>query len=1327
MDRNARYTDLEAVNETLGGRRDAFTALVRRHLPAARGVAFAHNGNWNDAEDAVQDAFLEAFRCLDRLRDRNKFGPWLMTIARRAALRGRDARRRATDLPGSALVPQAPAAPDVAQSELHALLRSRLDTLDAPHREALVLHYFAGKSTQEIAGLLEISQNAVKKRLQRAREALGEHLLRECADTFETKEAAEAPTQRIMALVTTASAPWQTAAAAVPVAAASGLSITAIKVLAGGLVLCAAAGLTWHWHAQDPLVPSKPLQAAAAPFESPVGQEQPVLDPAVPAPAPPEAPKEGATVQAAGDSLLVCEVAETDGEPVAGATVSLQGRLPSEGPGEARLLCREGVTGKAGEVFFDELSEDYFLVYARTKTEAVVGRVDVGQYRRERVALAPATVFEGHVRDQQGGAIAGARLVVTGRNLIERQEWQEVEAGTTGAEGTFRLVLPQGFLWGLQVKATGYATLDAGVLKRHGANACRLRPGLTAEGLVLIADTNQPAQGVAVALRSNAAPWDSRWSRSDTEGRVRFEHVAPGTYTVEVHHEILTLKTPTQTADVGERKAALIVIGVTHGAVVSGRVYDANTDAGMAGVVMRIGAWKEGRRLSRATKTDETGDYHFSGLPAGECRVDVFGSLSRDLDRRQTRQKLRLKAGEKRDAVDFALYSGLGATGRVHGRIVDAHGGPVARALVSAESFARMGYCHLERADDRGHFMIEGAPITDDLRLRAFAPGWASEESSRLTVTAEGVDAGVLTMQRTGGISGRVLGTSGKPVYVADTFIELMNVRLPGALMHSCRALHQDGKFRIPDVPAGRHGLYVDLPLYRYHSGIVMPQLEVEVHPGEQVTGLTLHIDEEAYARAVAEEENPERDEEEQERKSRQWAVKGQVIAGETGEPVTQFSLNAQRMGTSRSNVENEEGRFTIDRGEGPKVVITVVAPGYAPKTETVWADQAHDREAEVQIQIERSPVVEGVVLDTTGKAVAGATVSTGGPPEISGMALNPPVKTQLDGSFRLDSIAAGALRIYAAHPAYAVGWSEVNLMPGRTSAATITLDHGGGIEGTVTLGGTPVAKARVDFYDGGSGSMPRSVETDAAGRYAKENLCPGSVRVLVFPERRSSIGLPVHYLEQQAWVELGKTTRVDFTAEPAASQVQGRITIQGEPVDHAWVSATLESNTGLAERMDVDVDASGHYESQLLPPGEVTLRISTGTPGGTSLNTERRVTLGENEVVTEDIDFEGGGSISGAVSGLAQGEGILVAALPGAIPMPGEPPQHLGELTAQAIARTQVQDGGFVLEGLPAGTYTVRAVSLNAYDPAAETPRATSAVVTVVDGEDLRLDLSLE
>lgn len=195
-------SDSRLIAQVLRGRNEKFEPLVHRYLPAVRAVAYTRLRNLADVDDAAQETFLNAYEKLGDLREPDRFGPWLMTIARRVA--GRVSNRRGQETPLSPeLAEQLPAkSPDVCEREVWSLVRRHLDELPETAREVLVLHYFAGHGTREIARLLEITQSAVLKRLQRAREQLGASLVESLAGSSERSGNVGKQAARISAIAT---------------------------------------------------------------------------------------------------------------------------------------------------------------------------------------------------------------------------------------------------------------------------------------------------------------------------------------------------------------------------------------------------------------------------------------------------------------------------------------------------------------------------------------------------------------------------------------------------------------------------------------------------------------------------------------------------------------------------------------------------------------------------------------------------------------------------------------------------------------------------------------------------------------------------------------------------------------------------------------------------------------------------------------------------------------------------------------------------------------------------------------------------------------------
>lgn len=169
----------------------AFEELVRDHTPHLLAVARRFLHNEADACDAVQEAFLAAFRSLHRFEGNARLSTWLHRIVVNAALmklrsdRRHPARSIEELLPafredGHQRNPARPwkpgAADGIPDSEIREVVRSAIGQLPEPFRTVLLLRDIEGLNTEQTAEQLGVSPSAVKTRLHRARQALRELL-----------------------------------------------------------------------------------------------------------------------------------------------------------------------------------------------------------------------------------------------------------------------------------------------------------------------------------------------------------------------------------------------------------------------------------------------------------------------------------------------------------------------------------------------------------------------------------------------------------------------------------------------------------------------------------------------------------------------------------------------------------------------------------------------------------------------------------------------------------------------------------------------------------------------------------------------------------------------------------------------------------------------------------------------------------------------------------------------------------------------------------------------------------------------------------------------
>lgn len=166
---NGQLDDAILVRAAQTGDVDAFEELVRRHQASVYRVALRILGSSADAQDAVQETFVRAWRALPHFRHESTISTWLYRIVTRRALHTIAARRTTQTLDDVELE----TGPDPAHTaERHERLRAvthAIANLPPEQRAALVLREFEGLSYQEVADILGAGLPAIKTRIHRAR------------------------------------------------------------------------------------------------------------------------------------------------------------------------------------------------------------------------------------------------------------------------------------------------------------------------------------------------------------------------------------------------------------------------------------------------------------------------------------------------------------------------------------------------------------------------------------------------------------------------------------------------------------------------------------------------------------------------------------------------------------------------------------------------------------------------------------------------------------------------------------------------------------------------------------------------------------------------------------------------------------------------------------------------------------------------------------------------------------------------------------------------------------------------------------------------------
>lgn len=179
-----RPNESEWIHRAMQGDDNAFAMLVEVYQVPVYNLCYRMLGNPMEAEDAAQEAFLRAYKGINRYDPERRFATWLLSIAshhcidrlrrRKYPIRSLDEllpwQQKADDMPG----------PETAltQKENQEAVRKMLEQLGDHDRMVLILRYWYDLSYEEIAQSLSSSVSAVKSRLHRARRQLAEQWIK---------------------------------------------------------------------------------------------------------------------------------------------------------------------------------------------------------------------------------------------------------------------------------------------------------------------------------------------------------------------------------------------------------------------------------------------------------------------------------------------------------------------------------------------------------------------------------------------------------------------------------------------------------------------------------------------------------------------------------------------------------------------------------------------------------------------------------------------------------------------------------------------------------------------------------------------------------------------------------------------------------------------------------------------------------------------------------------------------------------------------------------------------------------------------------------------
>lgn len=198
---DAQARDTLLIRRCLGGDLQVYGRLVDRYSARIVNLAFMMVGDRHAAEDLGQEAFIRAYKSLDRFQMKAKFSSWLYQITLNLCkdhLKSKSRHAKRVDeeiLEGVDAGPKEQAPRQVLQSELSEKMREAIATLPYLYREAFVLRHLQALDYSDVATITGVPADTVRVRAYRAREMLRERLS-PAVDTFWREKAEKEKNRR---------------------------------------------------------------------------------------------------------------------------------------------------------------------------------------------------------------------------------------------------------------------------------------------------------------------------------------------------------------------------------------------------------------------------------------------------------------------------------------------------------------------------------------------------------------------------------------------------------------------------------------------------------------------------------------------------------------------------------------------------------------------------------------------------------------------------------------------------------------------------------------------------------------------------------------------------------------------------------------------------------------------------------------------------------------------------------------------------------------------------------------------------------------------------
>ena len=734
-----------------------------------------------------------------------------------------------------------------------------------------------------------------------------------------------------------------------------------------------------------------------------------------------------------------------------------------------------------------------------------------------------------------------------------------VVASPTGADGRFVIggLVPGRF----RLRVTGVGLLPAEL---------RYVPVPSDEARIVVArqvaiegtvtDGGKPVVDASVGLRGDAIGGTIEL-RTNATGGFRFANLPEGRYQLFAWQAALAART-VRVARLGAGPFGPVELRLEAASIVVGRVIDRGEGTGLAAAIeLRPSGDDQAPRYARS---GDDGVFRIEGVPNGRWIADAFvpGYLSPG--------GVELEAG--RGIPEIALDRG----GTITGRVLDGEGHPIAGATV--------------RSLTAGQNPTEISAEVDRDKLRRFS----GRTAAPVPVSAPGVldaDPEFIARGELGVLVGPIppIPPPGAQVAQAAILIDPGLLGEPAALpgdpaRASIWTTGSDGTYRIRGFGKTK------VTVLATASGFAEARSrQVTLEPGQVITGVDLVLTPGTLIVGKVTDQH------------------GAPVIGAqiTATPVAAGSHDAvgshDALGAALDVFTDESGEYKLGPVTGT-VELHATAYGHgearrmlelAPVRGATAAEQREDL-----LLVVADAMVAGILEDATGAAVAGAHLDV-----VGGVSDGRHAIAAADGTFSIDLLPAGRLRLHIEHPAYPPDDVEVVAASDNQARARLRLPLGGGVEGALldAASGAPIPS--VTLAAAGPANALAEASTDKAGRWKLGPLKPGRWKIAIklpgYIAQVRELDVPVAHTP-------GGTSVRDIRIELARGALIGGTVrdARGQRITAAHVIVTAAGGAG--PTCEGDTDGQGEFRLHDCPAGELDVVATKAAARGATRTTVR-------------------------------------------------------------------------------------------------------------------------